>query len=170
MYGFGLRIPDDEKTKIATYLGTCLGPNPAPPPKAKAVAEAPVTENVQTLFGTSCSACHQKTGKGVPGAFPPLAGNRDLFLDRLFPVHVVLHGLQGPVTVEGKKVNGTMPNFAHMKDGEIAAILNYVRGAWGNDKGAPKDMAPLAAADVTRLRSESQSAKDVHALRESLKK
>ncbi|MDE2464647.1 MAG: c-type cytochrome [Alphaproteobacteria bacterium] len=170
MYGFGLRIPDAEKAQIATYLGTYLGPNPPPAAPAVSTADAAPSLEGGKLFEQNCSACHQKTGKGVPASFPPLAGNSDLFLDRLYPVHVVLHGLTGKIAVGGKTFNGTMPSFAHLDDARLAAILNYVRGAWGNTANAPAGMSPLAAADVKGLREQKQTPKEVHGLRASLLK
>jgi mono/diheme cytochrome c family protein len=170
MYGFGLRIPDDEKAKIATYLGTYLGPNPPPAAPAVEAASAAPAANGKQLFNDNCSACHQGSGKGVPGSFPPLAGNTDVFLDRLYPVHVVLHGLKGKITVEGKSFNSEMPSFGHLDDAEIAAILDYVRGAWGNAANRPAGMADLTVADVKGLRGAEQSPEEVHALRGALLK
>ena len=77
------------------------------------------------LFTENCSACHQLTGKGVPGAFPALAG--DPFVQGV-PEPVVMRVLNG---------RGGMPSFrADLADPQIAAILTYVRSAWGNH-GAP---------------------------------
>lgn len=170
MYDFGLRIPDAEKKKIAAYLGTYMGPNPPPPPAQPASTDNTHASRLdgQALFNDNCSACHQSDGEGVEGSFPPLAGNTDIFADRLFPIRVVLHGLQGKITVKGAEFDGAMPEFSHLDDGEIAAIINHVRTAWGNADLKPKDMAPLTAEDVKALRGEDMSDTDVHALRAKL--
>ena len=115
------------------------------------------------IFSQQCIACHQPDGKGVPGQFPPLAGNPDLFLARDFPARMVLFGMSGKIKVMGQEIDGAMPPLGdQLKDDEIAAVVNYVRGAFGNDKlrpkdmapkdMAPKDMAPLDAATVAGLR------------------
>lgn len=77
-----------------------------------------------------CAACHLANGAGVPGAFPPLktdvrslgataAGRRYLAL-------VVIRGVSGPITVEGKAYRGTMPAQAGLNDAQVAAVLNHV--------------------------------------------
>ena len=74
-----------------------------------------------TLFQQNCSACHQPKGEGVPGAFPPLAGNKFVQGDPKGPAYVVTHG------------RGGMPNFSEdLDDKQIAAILSFVRTSWGN--------------------------------------
>lgn len=77
-----------------------------------------------------CAACHLANGAGVPGAFPPLksdvralagtaAGRRYLAL-------VVIRGVSGPITVEGKAYRGMMPAQAGLNDAQVAAVLNHV--------------------------------------------
>lgn len=87
----------------------------------------------ESLFLDNCAACHQKTGAGVKGAFPALAGNKLV---------------QGPPVVLASTVllgRGGMPAFkSELDDGELAAILSYVRTAWGN-KGQPLTAAQVAA-------------------------
>lgn len=105
------------------------------------------------VFTANCAACHQPTGQGVPGAFPPLAGSEwvvggDWHGDNHL-VRVVLHGLQGPIDVEGKAFNGVMPPWQQLKDEEIAAVLTYIRNEWGNK--AP----PVTAEQVAKIRAET---------------
>ena len=87
----------------------------------------------EKLFLANCAACHQATGLGVPGAFPPLV--KSIWVtgseDRL--VKAILAGLAGEIEVNGVKYNGNMPNIgAGLKDAQIAHIATYVRQAWGN--------------------------------------
>lgn len=168
MKQYGLRIPPDRRTKILDYLGTYLGPNPPPATTVAKADTAPV--DGKSLFNEQCSSCHQPSGTGLPGTFPPLAGNHDLMLDRLFPAYVVLNGLQGKISVEGTDYNAQMPSFAHLSDAQIAAVIEYVRGAWGNDTLRPANMAPLDAAAVAQARTTAKTPAEVHALRASLKK
>jgi len=108
----------------------------------------------RAVFNAQCTPCHQPDAKGVPGQFPPLAGNPDLFLARDFPARVVLFGMRSKITVKGQVIDGTMPPLGDvLKDDEIAAVVNYVRGAFGNDKLSPKIMQPLDAATVAALRT-----------------
>ena len=78
----------------------------------------------KALFGQSCAACHQATGRGIPGAFPALAG--DAFVV----------GPGGPVASVVLNGRGGMPTFGKdLSNEEIAAILSYVRTSWGNHAG-----------------------------------
>jgi mono/diheme cytochrome c family protein len=171
MKQYGLRIPPDQRAKILDYLSTYLGPNP--PPKSTAAAAPAATETKAidgaAEFTAQCAACHQPNGEGVAGQFPPLAGNHDLFLSRTFPVMVVLAGLSGSIEVEGKTLNSTMPPLNYLSDAQVAAVLNYVRGAWGNDKLKPAAMAPLDAATVAEIRKQKIPADQVYARRKQLK-
>ena len=85
-----------------------------------------------------CGACHNPDGKGAgEGAFPPLAGSEWVKGDPERMVQVILHGLEGPVTVLGETYDLAMPpQGAALTDEQIAAIATYVRGAWGNKEGA----------------------------------
>ena len=86
------------------------------------------------MFLDNCSACHQKDGAGVKGAFPALAGDPFVVSDREALAGVVLSG------------RGGMPTFKDdLSDADIAAILTYVRSAWGN-KAAPVTPESVAAA------------------------
>ncbi|MGB6242856.1 MAG: cytochrome c [Castellaniella sp.] len=86
------------------------------------------------LYTANCVACHQASGAGVPGVFPPLSKSE--WVDDADPgimVRIVLHGIHGPLTVEGVKYNGEMPHFQDkFSDEEVAAIVNHVRTSFGN--------------------------------------
>jgi mono/diheme cytochrome c family protein len=121
----------------------------------------------RAVFDVQCAACHQPDAKGVPGQFPPLAGNADIFLARDYPARVVLFGLSGKIKVNGRVIDGAMPPLGDiLKDAEIAAVVNYVRAAFGNE--AAKTMAPLDAATVAGLRK-LKAADQVYAYRKKLK-
>jgi mono/diheme cytochrome c family protein len=118
---------------------------PAAPDPAAAVDGA-------ALYAARCAACHQASGAGVPGAFPPLAGSEWVAGDAARLVAIVLHGLTGPITVMGAAYNGAMPAFgAQLTDGEIAAVLSHVRKQWG---GA--DAAAVEVAAASRVRAATQ--------------
>jgi mono/diheme cytochrome c family protein len=103
----------------------------AAPGGAAATGAAPV--DGAAVFANRCAACHQATGLGLPGAFPPLAGSEYVLGEEERVVRIVLHGLGGPVTVRGQTFNGAMPAWAdQLSDAEIAAVLTHIRSAWGN--------------------------------------
>ncbi len=168
MKGFGLRLSDRQRAAILDYLGTYLGPHP-PSEKQAAKAEAKPAGG-EEVFNNTCVACHQPDGRGKEGQFPPLAGNPDLYLSRDFPALVVLNGIQGPLEVEGRSFDNAMPSFGFLSDAEIAAVIGYVRNAWGNDKLAPDGMKALDAGDVADRRKEPLDPGEVHARRKALRK
>ncbi|MCB9628939.1 MAG: nitrite reductase, copper-containing [Sandaracinaceae bacterium] len=79
-----------------------------------------------------CAACHQRTGEGLAGVFPPLAGSEYMQRPDEELARIVLSGLTGPITVNGQAYNGVMPGLANLTDHEIADVLTYVRGNLGN--------------------------------------
>jgi nitrite reductase (NO-forming) len=84
------------------------------------------------LFSGTCSVCHQINGRGIEGVFPPLAGSDLLAKDPLRAQQIVLNGLSGEVTVNGKTYTSVMPPMSQLNDDELANILTYVTHSWGN--------------------------------------
>ncbi len=164
MRRYGLRLAPDQQDKILEYLAVYLGPNP-PPATAAAAPPGASPADGQTVYSQNCAACHQPDGKGLAGRFPPLAGNPDLFLDRLLPVYVVLNGLAGELTVAGRQFRSTMPPLDHLSDAGIAAVVNHVRHAWGNDALRPPAMADIDAAAVAQARQKPMTPSEVLAYR-----
>lgn len=104
------------------------------------------------IFASTCAACHQATGQGLPGVFPPLAGSEWVLGKPATAAAILLHGINGPITVKGQSYQGAMPAFAaSLGDAEIAAVLTYVRSQWGNAA------APLSAATVAEARTQHAS-------------
>ncbi len=122
------------------------------------------------LFG-NCSGCHQATGEGIPGAFPPLARHLPAIYNtdggRSYLINVLLYGLQGEIVVEETSYSGLMPSWQQLSDAEIAAVLNHELAAWGND-ALVVDFVPYAAEEVAPLRGQGLSMSDVNALRSGL--
>jgi nitrite reductase (NO-forming) len=91
------------------------------------------------IFMTTCFACHQPDGKGVPNVFPPLAQSNFLNADKQRAIGIVIHGKTGKVTVNGKQFNNIMP-AQNLNDEQIAAVLTYVYHSFGNSgKTVSKD-------------------------------
>jgi len=100
------------------------------------------------IYLANCAACHQPTGVGLAGAFPPLAGSDFLQGNREEVLAAALFGLQGPITVNGVEYNGVMPSLGHLTDADLAAAVTYVFGSWGND------LAAVSVEEVASLRAE----------------
>lgn len=83
------------------------------------------------IYMQTCSACHQTSGKGMTGTFPPLAGSDYLLEDKERAIKQVLHGSSEKMVVNGVEYTGMMPP-QNLNDEETAAVLNYVLHAWGN--------------------------------------
>ena len=101
----------------------------------------------------NCIACHQTTGLGLPGAYPPLAGSEWAQGPEDRIIRIVLNGINGPITVKGGAFNNAMPAFGPLlRDEQIADVLTYVRSEWGNDAPAvsPDKVTEIRAAVATR--------------------
>jgi mono/diheme cytochrome c family protein len=97
---------------------------PTPPPQDPMVLG-------KEVFG-ACLQCHQDSGLGVAGTYPPLAGSEFVLGDKRRLVAILLKGLNGELIVNGKMYNSQMPAWEIREDEEIAAVLTYVRNSWGN--------------------------------------
>jgi len=100
------------------------------------------------VYLAKCAACHQATGLGG-GPFPPLAGNPDVIADNTEPlITTVLNGRTCAMQVGGRSYGGVMPSWkGQLSSAEIAAVLSYVRSAWGN-KAAVVSEDQVAAASA----------------------
>ena len=98
-------------------------------------AVGPAADGKQ-IFTANCIACHQATGKGLPGVFPPLDGSEWVAGDERIIANILLHGVSGEITVMGNSYKGAMPAFQQLSDIELAAVVSYVRAQWSN-KAAP---------------------------------
>ena len=94
------------------------------------------------VYAANCVSCHQASGGGLAGVFPPLAESPWVVGSDARLVQILLYGINGPIDVLGTTYNGVMPAFGHLPDGEIAAVLTHIRSNWGNDAAA------ITAADV----------------------
>jgi len=122
--------------------------------KPGAVAQEKIPRRVlgKPVYIANCATCHQATGMGVPGAFPPLAGSEWVSGSEERIIRIVLHGLKGPITVAGNHYDNVMaPLGAVLKDEQIANVLSYVRSEWGNT--SPE----VEAETVSRIRAETAS-------------
>ncbi len=115
---------------------------------AGARAPARLLDSGAGLYEKHCAACHGAQGQGVAGAYPALAGNRAVQLaDPVNLVQIVLRGGYAPVTRSNPQPYGMPPYLVLLADAEVAALLTYVRSAWGNQA------APVSELAVGQLRS-----------------
>src|SRR5690606_6975282 len=121
---------------------------PAPAPAA-AIADG------KKAYEDNCAACHQPDGKGLAGAFPPLAASDWLQGKTAAQVAAtVLEGLQGAIVVNGVTYDSLMPAQSHLSDADIAAITTYLLNSWDNPAGS------ITAAEVTAQRTALQVSTD----------
>ena len=98
-----------------------------------AVAEVSLAQQGKSTFSALCVACHQASGLGLAGQFPPLVKSEWVLGSEKRLVAILLKGLAGPITVEGKQFNNAMPAWeGQLNDKKIAAVVTYIRSEWGN--------------------------------------
>ncbi len=120
------------------------------PQGAEQAAELSPRDRGKKIFAANCQTCHQGTGLGVPGQYPPLAGSEFTTGGSRRPAMIVLKGLQGPVTVKGQKFGAAVmqPWDKTLTDQKIADVLTYERSEWGNNA------SPVTAEQIAALRKE----------------
>jgi nitrite reductase (NO-forming) len=142
------------------YLGDRAQPNLAAVATAATSAKTgalSIDEQVaagKALFAGTCATCHQPNGEGMAGVFPPLAKSDFIAANTKRVADIILHGLTGAVTVNGKEFNSVMPPMSQLTDDEVANIGTYVLNSWGNPGGritkeevaAKRKAAPTTAA------------------------
>lgn len=112
------------------------------------MARTRLSEQGAEIYTAHCAQCHGKQGEGVPGAYPALAGNRAVTMaSPVNLVQIVLHGGYSPATAGNPRPYGMPPFVMELSDAEIASVLSYVRGSWGNQA------AEVQAVDVNQARS-----------------
>jgi len=110
--------------------------------------------NGASIYANKCASCHQSDGKGVPGAFPPLAGSPAVSSNNPTEhIRIVLYGLHGK-KIQGEDYSSVMPAWGkQLSDQQVAAVINYERTSWGND--APT----VTAAKVKKVRQDTSLGK-----------
>ena len=98
-------------------------------------------ERGKAVYMMTCMACHQPTGMGIPGAFPPFDGSEYVQGDTKRLVALVIKGYMGPIEVKGQKFNNILiavdTQFPILKENaKLADVLNYIRTAWSNKADA----------------------------------
>lgn len=112
-----------------------------------AVAGAAPAVDGKQLYAAKCVACHQGSGLGVAGVFPPVAASEWVLGDEKILTNILLHGVNGEMIVKGNKYNGLMPPWKSLSDAELSAVLSYIRSDWGN-------AAPPITAETIKIQRE----------------
>jgi mono/diheme cytochrome c family protein len=180
LIGDGARIDIGHAMQLVVERGVDLplhaggaAPVAAATPDAPADAEVLAQADVDgaALYTQHCAACHQPTGAGIPGAFPPVAGHVGelVVADRAYPAQLVLFGMMGAIEVQGATYNGVMPGLAAaLSDADVAGILNHVLVAWDDVEVLGDAFEPYTAEEVAEWRTAALQMTDVHAIRLAL--
>jgi mono/diheme cytochrome c family protein len=132
-------LNDADVTAMAVYLKSLGQGNPLAPESS--TVPAPESSLLlsfgQTVYTTHCAICHVADGRGMPPEYPPLASNPSIQMESAVnPIRMVLNGGFPPGTA-GDPMPYGMPPFAQtLSDDEVAAVVTYIRAAWGN-RGSP---------------------------------
>lgn len=132
-----LYILDNNKGRIwrVTYTGTpAMAPDPTrlqPETDRELIVAASQGKGAE-VYMQYCAACHQTQGGGVLGEFPPLANTEWVTGDKGRLIRTILHGMQGPIEINGQQYDEIMPGHAFLNDEDIAALLTFVRSSFDN--------------------------------------
>lgn len=143
-------LTDEDTRAMAVYLKSIAEPSPRP----AAVSALPSTESSllvslgKTVYDAKCATCHGAQGEGKPPHWPPLAGNQSIEMESAVnPIRMVLNGGYPPGTEGNPRPYGMPPFAGQLSDNEIAAVVSYIRTAWGNRGTA------VSAREANQLRS-----------------
>jgi mono/diheme cytochrome c family protein len=137
-----------------------MGPSNAPPPPATPM------DIGKSLYNGNCANCHQGSGEGEPGSYPPLIASEWVMGSKERLAAIMLHGISGSISVKGDTFSTqVMPGWAgNFTDEKMAAIMTYIRGTWGNTMG------PVKPEEVAAARAKFASQGDAPFTEETLMK
>jgi mono/diheme cytochrome c family protein len=143
-------LTDEDTRAMSVYLKS-LG---AGTPPVAAASGVPAEESSllmrlgKTVYDAQCASCHGAQGRGMPPQYPPLAGNQSIQMESAVnPIRMVLNGGFPPGTAGNPRPHGMPPFAQSLSDDEVAAVVTYIRSAWGNRGTA------ISARQANELRS-----------------
>ncbi|WP_415767791.1 c-type cytochrome [Paraburkholderia sp. J69-1] len=145
-------LTEDDVRAVAVYLKSLPGHSNEvdQSPRSQVVTEesnrlAPLG---QKIYEAQCAVCHATQGQGKLPHFPPLANNQSIQMNSAVnPIRMVLNGGYAPGTIKNPMPYGMPPFAQSLSDEEVAAVVTYIRTAWGNHG------APVSVKEVNALRS-----------------
>jgi mono/diheme cytochrome c family protein len=143
-------LTDDDVRAMAGYLKSIAQPTPPPPPSSTLPSsEGSLLISLgKTVYDAHCTTCHGAQGEGRPPHWPPLAGNQSIQMQSAVnAIRMVLNGGYPPATEGNLRPYGMPPFAGLLSDNEVAAVVSYIRTAWGN-RGTS-----VSARDANELRS-----------------
>jgi mono/diheme cytochrome c family protein len=141
---------------IVVLLGIGLISMKSQPPLAVPATEPvqPPTVRGKAIYEQTCLPCHQADAGGVPGMTPPLRKSPYVQGTPSRLIGIILLGLNDGVEIDGDTYTNPMPPFrAVLKDQEIADVLSYLRGHFGNKAG------PISTPQVSKIRQTMETMK-----------
>jgi len=91
-----------------------------------------VMDRGKKVYESTCLACHQADGSGVPNLNPPLIKSNYVTGDQAYLINILLKGLNDEIEVNGEYYGNPMPAQPQLSDQEIADVLTYTRNSFGN--------------------------------------
>ena len=157
--GFILFLVGSSFTGFQIFGQGMLDQGPGGPAVASSAAEAAAPATPMDLgkkvYGGNCANCHQASGEGQPGSYPPLAGSEWVMGSKERLAAILLKGVQGPLNVKGASYSTqVMPaQEASLTPEKIADLMTYLRGTWGNNAG------PVSVDEVNAAKAKFASQK-----------
>ena len=131
------------------------GPGGPTMASASSAAEPPATplELGKKIYGNNCASCHDSSGSGSPGKYPPLIGSEWVLGSKERLAALLLKGIEGPLNVKSVCYTGNiMPaQEAILSPEKMANLMTFLRGSWGNTAG------PVTADEVTKAKGKFAS-------------
>jgi mono/diheme cytochrome c family protein len=138
------KLSEADLKAVAAYLKDMPQTEPQKPPKRP---EQTVARAGEAIYIDNCATCHRSNGEGVPAEFPSLKGSAVAqSSDPTTAIRLILDGARA-VPTDQRPTPFAMPSYRwKLTDDEIAAVVSYIRSAWGNAA------APVSGSDVGKLR------------------
>ena len=142
-------LSDEDTQAMAVYLKSIAQDSPGLPVSQIPHAESSLLISLgKSVYDNHCSSCHGVNGEGRPPDYPLLAGNQSIQMgSAVNAIRMVLNGGYPPGTFGNPMPHGMPPFSVSLSDDEVAAVVSYIRTAWGNTG------TPISAAEANQLRS-----------------
>jgi mono/diheme cytochrome c family protein len=126
-------MTDDDVKAMAVYLKSLPDNDPGRKTGPSAKADPAVFARGEHIYADKCAMCHGANGEGHPQHYPPLARNQSIEMDSsVNPIRIVLNGGFPPGTQRNPEPYGMPPFAQELNDADAAAVVTYIRTAWGN--------------------------------------